>query len=292
MESAARRTSTARRVSTSWSRIGSPSCCNAHPTARKGAAWSIAPDTCRARLCGRSAGHPGTVQLGGGVQQVLRLRCTGWLRYYRVDRFTPVQLRRRRHVRHLVWCTHAGGRRQDEPTSSQNAAAQPRGHSSGWVHKIRNHGAFELGQQLGWAFSQLRGSPDPVVRATFEAEDVADWFEAMPLRKGLSPLSAVPEFEEYVLTQMTHGDDDEPDADVRHWNRIGVNWHHPRMNAGSPRGSKTQPASAVQSRAGLTRRPAARGAIAPWSGPGTQPGHSSYRADSDAGSPAACPRGT
>ena len=98
------------------------------------------------------------------------------------------------------------------------------GISSGWAHKVRNHGAFELGQQLGWAFSQLRVSPDPVVRATFATEDVADWFEAMPLRKGLSPLSAVPEFEEYVLTQMTHADDDAPDTDFRHWNRIGVNW--------------------------------------------------------------------
>ena len=98
------------------------------------------------------------------------------------------------------------------------------GISSGWAHKVRNHGAFEMGQQLGWAFGQLRASPDPVVRAAFEAENVADWFEAMPLRKGLSPLSAVPEFEEYVLTQMTHGDDDDPNADFRHWNRIGVNW--------------------------------------------------------------------
>ena len=98
------------------------------------------------------------------------------------------------------------------------------GISSGWAHKVRNNGAYELGQQLGWAFSQLRSSPDPVVQATFEAEDVADWFEAMPLRKGLSPLSAVPEFEEYVLTQLTHADDDEPDADFRHWNSIGVNW--------------------------------------------------------------------
>ena len=31
-----------------------------------------------------------------------------------------------------------------------------------------------LGQQLGWAFDQLRLSPDPVVRAAFEAEEVAD----------------------------------------------------------------------------------------------------------------------
>ena len=98
------------------------------------------------------------------------------------------------------------------------------GISRPWAHKVRNHGAFELGQQLGWAFDQLRVSPDPVVRAAFEAEAVADWFAAMPLRPGLSPLTAAPEFEDYVLTQMTRGDDDDPDADFRHWDRIGVSW--------------------------------------------------------------------
>ncbi|MCY4661585.1 MAG: CocE/NonD family hydrolase [Acidobacteria bacterium] len=98
------------------------------------------------------------------------------------------------------------------------------GISDPWLHKVRNHGAFELGQQLGWAFDQLRLSPDPVVRAAFEAEEVGDWFAAMPLRRGLSPLAAAPEFEEYVLDQLTRGDHDRPDADVRHWTRLGVNW--------------------------------------------------------------------
>ena len=58
------------------------------------------------------------------------------------------------------------------------------GISDPWLHKVRNHGAFELGQQLGWAFGQLRLSPDPVVRAAFEAEEVADWFAAMPSGAG------------------------------------------------------------------------------------------------------------
>ena len=98
------------------------------------------------------------------------------------------------------------------------------GISSAWAHKVRNHGAFELAQQLGWAFEQLRLWPDSLVRATFEVEAVSDWFEAMPLRKGLSPLAAVPDFETYVLDQITHGDDDPADADFRYWTRIGRNW--------------------------------------------------------------------
>lgn len=98
------------------------------------------------------------------------------------------------------------------------------GISRSWAHKVRNHGAFELAQQLGWAFQQLQRWPDPVVQATFNTETVSDWFGAMPLRKGLSPLAAVPDFEHYVLEQMTHGDDDPPDADFRFWTSIGKNW--------------------------------------------------------------------
>ena len=168
------------------------------------------------------------------------------------------------------------------------------GISSGWAHKIRNHGAFELGQQLGWAFSQLRGSPDPVVRATFEAEDVADWFEAMPLRKGLSPLSAVPEFEEYVLTQMTHGDDDEPDADFRHWNRIGVNWREyygrtsdiPMLHVAG--WYDTYCGSMFENYLGLTRIKSApmRMLVGPWTHGGNG---RSYAGDVEFGSDAAIP---
>lgn len=93
------------------------------------------------------------------------------------------------------------------------------GISNGWTHKVRNHGAFELAQQLGWAFSQLpAGSDDPVVRERFERLSVADWFEAVPLRRGLSPLSLAPNFEDYFLEMQTRGDYGE------YWQRVGVNW--------------------------------------------------------------------
>ena len=51
-----------------------------------------------------------------------------------------------------------------------------------------------------------------------EAEPVEKWFAAMPLRKGLNPLSVAPEFESYVLEMLTHGDYDE------YWRGLGVNW--------------------------------------------------------------------
>jgi putative CocE/NonD family hydrolase len=89
---------------------------------------------------------------------------------------------------------------------------------SGWDHKIRNHGAFEL-QQLTWAFRQLAAeTEDPVVREMLEQEDVRDWLAALPLRKGLNPLSVAPNFEDYILTMMTHGDYDE------YWQHLDINW--------------------------------------------------------------------
>jgi hypothetical protein len=92
------------------------------------------------------------------------------------------------------------------------------GMSNGWDHKIRNHGAFEL-QQLTWAFRQLAAeTEDPVVGAMLELESIHDWLTALPLRKGLSPLSVAPNFEDYVLTMMTHSNYDD------YWKHMDINW--------------------------------------------------------------------
>ncbi len=92
------------------------------------------------------------------------------------------------------------------------------GMSNGWDHKIRNHGAFEI-QQLTWAFRQLAAdTDDPVVREMLSVERVDDWLTVMPLRKGLNPLSVAPNFEDYILTMMTHSDYDE------YWKHPDINW--------------------------------------------------------------------
>jgi putative CocE/NonD family hydrolase len=91
------------------------------------------------------------------------------------------------------------------------------GLSNGWNVKIRNHGAFELGQQLGWAFQEA-GVNDPAVKAALDAEPIEKWFAAMPLRKGLNPLSVSPQFETYLFEEMTHTDYDE------YWKGYGNNW--------------------------------------------------------------------
>lgn len=93
------------------------------------------------------------------------------------------------------------------------------GISNGWAVKVRNHGAFELGQQLGWAFDQVAAeSDDSVVGKLLDVERVEDWFQAQPFRRGLNPLSIAPNFEDYVLEIMTHADYDE------YWQGLGNNW--------------------------------------------------------------------
>lgn len=90
---------------------------------------------------------------------------------------------------------------------------------SGWEYKIRNHGALELAQQVGWAFIQIiEETKDPLVKELMQRETVTDWFRALPLKKGLNPLSAVPNFEQYIFDMMSHGDYDD------YWKQMSMNW--------------------------------------------------------------------
>jgi putative CocE/NonD family hydrolase len=93
------------------------------------------------------------------------------------------------------------------------------GMSNGWDHKVRNHGAFEL-QQLTWAFRQLEEeTEDPLVKEHLKSSPIESWLEALPLRKGLNPLSVAPNFEDYILEMATHGDYDDD-----YWKHRDVNW--------------------------------------------------------------------
>lgn len=92
------------------------------------------------------------------------------------------------------------------------------GMSNGWDHKVRNHGAFEI-QQLTWAFRQLAvESDDSVAKKMLDLDTVDKWLWAMPIRKGLNPLSVAPNFEDYILEMLTHGDYDD------YWKHLDVNW--------------------------------------------------------------------
>jgi putative CocE/NonD family hydrolase len=93
------------------------------------------------------------------------------------------------------------------------------GMSNAWNHSVRYDGAFEMGRQLTWAWDQiLQDTQDPVVRQMLTKEKVTDWYSALPLRKGLSPLAVAPNYEGYYLEEATQSDYDE------HWKGIGLNW--------------------------------------------------------------------
>lgn len=93
------------------------------------------------------------------------------------------------------------------------------GFSNAYRCGIRQGGAFEL-KQATWAFNQAKDSPqaqaDPLVRAALEAEDIRAWFAVLPWRPGHSPVRWVPEYEDYLFEQWTHGTFDD------FWRRLGI----------------------------------------------------------------------
>lgn len=93
------------------------------------------------------------------------------------------------------------------------------GVQNGWDHKIRNHGAFELAQQIGWAFGQLAAQNNhPEAKAMMSLERPSDWVSVLSAKRGLNPLSIAPNFEDYIFDMMTHGNYDD------YWKQPDVNW--------------------------------------------------------------------
>lgn len=93
------------------------------------------------------------------------------------------------------------------------------GFASAYEAGVRMGGAFEL-KQATWAFRHAFQSPeaqaDPVTLAALASQDMRDWFQAMPWRRGVSPLRAVPEYEEYLLDQWERGSFD------GFWKQLGI----------------------------------------------------------------------
>jgi putative CocE/NonD family hydrolase len=90
---------------------------------------------------------------------------------------------------------------------------------NGWDYKIRNHGAFELAQQVGWAFEQAAVNPNnPAAREVIKNEKVADWIGVIHGKRGVNPLSHAKNFEDYIFELMTHSDYDD------YWKAPDMNW--------------------------------------------------------------------
>ena len=93
------------------------------------------------------------------------------------------------------------------------------GFANAYQGGIRQGGAFEL-KQVTWAYSAALESPevpnDPLRLKAMKAVDIRAWFARMPWKKGQSPLSLAPEYEDYTFEQWRHGDFD------AYWKQMGL----------------------------------------------------------------------
>ena len=93
------------------------------------------------------------------------------------------------------------------------------GFSNAYQGGIRQGGAFEL-KQVTWAYNLGLESPeaqsDPRLLAQLKSEDLKAWFASMPWKRGHTPISALPEYEDYVYEQWEHGNFD------AFWKQLGI----------------------------------------------------------------------
>ncbi|MET0338153.1 MAG: CocE/NonD family hydrolase [Caulobacter sp.] len=93
------------------------------------------------------------------------------------------------------------------------------GFSNAYQGGIRQGGAFEM-KQVTWAHSQALQSPqvtaDPALADALRAVDLRHWFAKLPWARGRSPLSLVPEYEDYVFDQWEAG------AFDGFWKQLGI----------------------------------------------------------------------
>ena len=94
------------------------------------------------------------------------------------------------------------------------------GFSNAFHSGCRNGGAFEL-RQVTWAFRQAMESPAThqhplVTKAALDRQDIHQWFQRMPWKKGHSPLQWTPEYEDFLLNMWTRETLDS------YWQQVGL----------------------------------------------------------------------
>jgi putative CocE/NonD family hydrolase len=93
------------------------------------------------------------------------------------------------------------------------------GFANAYQGGIRQGGAFEL-KQVTWAVPAALESPevqrDPARLAALKAVDLKAWFARLPWKRGASPLTAAPEYEDYIFDQWEHGTFD------AYWKQMGL----------------------------------------------------------------------
>jgi uncharacterized protein len=84
---------------------------------------------------------------------------------------------------------------------------------------VRQGGAFEM-KQVTWAYNLMQEAPgvadNPELLARIKQVDIKDWFTRLPWSRGHSPLSLVPDYENYVFDQWENGRFSD------FWKKIGI----------------------------------------------------------------------
>ena len=82
------------------------------------------------------------------------------------------------------------------------------GFSNAFQDGIRQGGAFEL-KQVTWAYNlgleSKEAQSDPRLKRALGDIDLKAWFASMPWKRGHTPLSLLPGYEDYVYEQWEHG---------------------------------------------------------------------------------------
>lgn len=93
------------------------------------------------------------------------------------------------------------------------------GFSNAYQGGIRQGGAFEL-KQATWAFNNAIESPeiqgDPAKLAAMRGIDIREWFRRLPWKRGDSPVTLAPEYEDYLFEQWEKGEFDS------YWKQLGI----------------------------------------------------------------------
>ena len=94
------------------------------------------------------------------------------------------------------------------------------GFSDAFISGCRNGGAFEL-RQVTWAFREAKESAEiqdhpMVAKAAIESQDIHQWFQRLPWKKGHSPLRWTPDYENYLLELWGHELYDD------YWRQLGL----------------------------------------------------------------------
>lgn len=100
------------------------------------------------------------------------------------------------------------------------------GFSDAYQGGVRQGGAYELKQAL-WCFTNAQKSPDllsdPERLARLKQQDMREWLKRMPWRRGHSPVSLAPEYEDYLFEQWERGAFDDYWRQIAFWGR---GFHH------------------------------------------------------------------